>query len=206
VAYTRQTVFSSPLLTWQQVTLDEAHPQWSADFHVAATSVLLPLTHCFGCELGGQRFVCDPASALWLAPDIPYRLRRPWASQRSNLITLTTDMAAPGRAALSLTAHTSLFRWQRRLHAGTAAQLQIEEALVALLDPQQRRDRPQTLSTHAAVERAREQSPPRPNVPTHSPTLPQRPIARLSTWRASFDSARATACTPTALGCAWTWP
>jgi AraC family transcriptional regulator len=156
VAYTRQTVFSSPLLTWQQVTLDEAHPQWSADFHVAATSVLLPLTHCFGCELGGQRFVCDPASALWLAPDIPYRLRRPWASQRSNLITLTTDMAAPGRAALPLTAHTSLFRWQRRLHAGTAAPLQIEEALVALLDPQQRRERPQTLSTHAAVERARE--------------------------------------------------
>jgi AraC family transcriptional regulator len=156
MAYTRQTIFSSPLLTWQQVTLDDAHPQWSADFRVVAASVLLPLTHCFGCELGGQRFVCDPTSALWLAPDVPYRLRRPWASQRSSLITLTADIAAPGRAALPRTAHTSLLRWQRLLRGGSAEPLQIEEALVLLLRSQWRRERVGTSSIHAAVERARE--------------------------------------------------
>lgn len=156
MAYTRQTIFSSALFTWQQVTLEAAHPDWSADFRVAATSVLLPLTHCFACQLGTQRFICDPTSALWLTPNSPYRLRRPWARQRSSLISFAEDTTSPGRAAVSLSTHAALLRCQRRLLAGTVEALQVEEALVDLVQTRKLGDSPVESITHPAVERARE--------------------------------------------------
>jgi AraC family transcriptional regulator len=156
MAYRRQMLFSSSLLTWQDLTLDSAHPDWSVDFRVAATSLLMPLTHCFGCQLNTQRFICDPSSALWLTPDAPYRLRRPWAEQRSSLITLTCDVAAPGRVHMPLSAQANLFRWQRRLPSGMVEPLQIEEALVALTQRHLPAEPSETANTHKAVERARE--------------------------------------------------
>jgi AraC family transcriptional regulator len=156
MAYRRQTLFSSSLLTWQDITLDAAHPDWSDDFRVHATSLLLPLTHSFGCQLNAQRFICHPTSALWLTPDAPYHLRRPWAEQRSSLITLTCDVVAPGRVHMSLSAQASLFRWQRRLPAGMVEPLQIEEALVALTQMHMPSEPSESAATHKAVERARE--------------------------------------------------
>jgi AraC family transcriptional regulator len=156
MAYTRETIFSSALFNWQHVTLDEAHPQWSADFRVMAPSVLLPLTQCFGCQLGTHRFICDPTNVLWLAPDAPYRLRRPWAAQRSSLITLTADIAASGRASVSLKAHATLFGHHRRLQAGTVEPLQVEEALAMVLQTHRPGASSETAATHPAVERARE--------------------------------------------------
>jgi AraC family transcriptional regulator len=156
MAYTRQTLFSSDLLTWQNLTLEAAHPDWSVDFRVAATSLLLPVTHCFGCQLNSLRFVCDPTTSLWLTPDEPYRLRRPWSGQRSSLITLTVDVVAPGRAALPLSAHAALHGWQRRLRTGEVEPLAVEEALLALTQANLPVENLQASSTHRAVERARE--------------------------------------------------
>jgi AraC family transcriptional regulator len=156
MAYTRETIFSSALFTWQQVTLDAAHPHWSPDFRVSATSVLLPLTHCFGCELGPRRFICDPTSALWLTPDSPYRLRRPWAGQRSSLITFAADSAAPGRSAVSLNTHATLLRYRQRLQSGAVEPLQVEEALVALTQAHRPGAALNASAPHPAVERARE--------------------------------------------------
>ncbi len=156
MAYTRKLIFSSPLLAWHQLTLDAAHPEWSAEFRVAVSSILLPQSHCFDCQLGHQRFVCDPTTALWLTSDQPYRLRRHWAAQRSALITLQSDFGSVGRAAMPLSAHAALLLWQRRLQAGTFESLQVEEALLTLLRPHRPSETDRSTAIHPAVERARE--------------------------------------------------
>ncbi len=156
MAYTRQTLFSSTLLTWQNLTLDAAHPDWSADFRVTATSLLLPMTHCFGCQMNAVRFVCDPTTSLWLTPDEPYRMRRSWAAQKSSLITLTVDVVAAGRAALPLSVHAELHGWQQGLRTGEVEPLAVEEALLALTQTNLSVERMHASSTHQAVERARE--------------------------------------------------
>ncbi len=159
MAYARRTVFDSPLLGWHQVQLDGAHPAWSDDYRVAGFSLLLPVDLSFECRIGDGAFVCDPASALWLSPDHGYRLRRPWARQRSTLLTLVEDPGFVGRSPLPLGLQADLGRWACAVAARTMEALHVEEGLARWIDTlrsiaddgaqhQQR--------FHRAVERARE--------------------------------------------------
>jgi AraC family transcriptional regulator len=71
VPYTRDVLLAGAEIGLQQLTLDEARPGWSEPYRVTGARLLLPLEGAFGCEVGGQRWHCDAAVGLWLAPGEP---------------------------------------------------------------------------------------------------------------------------------------
>jgi AraC-like DNA-binding protein len=155
MAYSRNVVFESALLRWQEVVLVAPQPSWSETYQVEGPRLLLPLSRCLECRIGSDGFVCDPASALWLTPAQGYRLRQPWVAQRSALLIVDEDLGPSRRTPLPLSVHLSMARWTQALATCAVSTLQMEEALVDLLRrllPQgERAERP-----HRAVERARE--------------------------------------------------
>lgn len=156
MAYTRSVMFESALLNWQQVTLDAAQPGWSESYRVEGPRLLLPLTRCFECRIGADDFVCDPASALWLDPAQSYRVRRPWAGQRSALLIVDEDLGPSRRARLPLAVHLRMGRWDRALATGPFESLQLEEELLGLVRALLSEGGPREERPHRAVERARE--------------------------------------------------
>jgi AraC-like DNA-binding protein len=108
------------------------------------------------CEIAGRRFVCDALSPLWLTGAHTYRLRQPCPGQRSLLIVLGDDPAAPppGQRRLALPAPVQLARWRARHHPDTAT---LEAALLRLA-AQVAGDTlpPCSPRVQRAVERARE--------------------------------------------------
>lgn len=156
MAYTRRLLFQSPLFGWQQVRLEGAHPAWSDSYRVAGFSLLLPLDLSFECRLGDDDFVCDAASALWLSPEQAYRLRRPWARQRSTLLTLADDPGFVGRSPLPLGLQVVLSLWSQTLASPQVDALAIEESLVGWIDALHPAASHPALRPHRAVERARE--------------------------------------------------
>jgi AraC-like DNA-binding protein len=99
---------------------------------VPATRLVLPQTRFFECRTDGGAQICDPGSALWLAPGRPYRMRRPWAGQRSHLLAFADDMGRAGRAPLPLGALLTLRQWSSALACGGVEALAIEERLLGL--------------------------------------------------------------------------
>ena len=154
MAYSRTLVFQSALLGWQQVRLDAPHPAWSDEFRVDAPCLLMPLTRCFECRIDANRFVCDPASALWLSSSQPYRLRRPWSGQRSALLVVANDVGASRRCPVPLRAHVAMSRWWRQLETNCVESMQIEEALVELVASFLSDAEVVKAPPHRAVERA----------------------------------------------------
>ena len=116
----------------------------------------MPLTRCFECRIDANRFVCDPASALWLSSSQPYRLRRPWSGQRSALLVVANDVGASRRCPVPLRAHVAMSRWWRQLETNRVESMQIEEALVELVASFLSDAEVVKAPPHRAVERARE--------------------------------------------------
>jgi AraC family transcriptional regulator len=156
MTYRRETVFRTPLLSWQRLTLPVAARDWSDDYRVDSPRLLLPSAGCFECQLGMRRFVCDASTALWLTPTQTYRLRRPAAAQHSALLLIDADLGAPGRSALPLVAHLHLAVWSAAWSAGALAPLALEERIVALVHCTLPADAGAPARPHRAVERARE--------------------------------------------------
>jgi AraC family transcriptional regulator len=156
MAYRRETVFRTPLLSWQRLTLPVAACDWSDDYRVDSPRLLLPSTGCFECQLGVRRFVCDASTALWLTPAQTYRMRQPGSGQRSTLLLLDAELGASGRTALPLDAHLRLGAWSAAWSAGALAPLALEERIVALVQRTLPADSGAVVRPHRAVERARE--------------------------------------------------
>jgi AraC family transcriptional regulator len=156
MAYRRETVFHTPLLSWQRLTLQAVAGEWSDDYRVDSPRLLLPATGCFECQLGPRRFVCDASTALWLTPAQTYRMRRPATAQRSVLLLIDADLGAPGRSALPLVAHLHLGAWGAAWSSGALAPLALEERIVALVQRTLPADAGAAARPHRAVERARE--------------------------------------------------
>lgn len=116
---------------WQELTLLDAGEGWSEPHRPASPRLLLPLAGWLECEIAGRRFVCDALSPLWLTGAHPYRLRQPCPGQRSLLIVLGDDPAAPppGQRRLAGPAPMLLARWRARAPADAAA---LEAALLRL--------------------------------------------------------------------------
>lgn len=153
--YRRRVLLHTPLLCWQQLELTAAAPAWSGDYRVDGPRLLVPTRAWFECTLGSARFVCDPASALWLSPGQTYRMRQPRADQASVVLAVNEDLAPSRRASLPADAHLRLAFWVRALGRALHEPLGLEEQLAAwvravvglpLADAR----------THRAVERARE--------------------------------------------------
>ncbi len=116
---------------WQELTLLDAGEGWSDPHRPASPRLLLPLEGWLECEIAGRRFVCDALSPLWLTGAHTYRLRQPCPGQRSLLIVLGDDPAAPppGQRRLALPAPVQLARWRAHTPADTPA---LEAALLRL--------------------------------------------------------------------------
>lgn len=156
MAYARSVLFESALLTWQQVTLAASESSWSDSYRVEGPRLLLPLTRCFECRIGTDDFICDPASALWLTPSQPYRVRLPWAGQRSALLIFDEDLGPSRRARLPLAMHLRMGRWSRALAAKEFEALEVEEELLGWIRTLLPRGEAPAERPHRAVERARE--------------------------------------------------
>jgi AraC family transcriptional regulator len=132
VPYHRDKIFDSATVQWQAVTLDAADNAWSDEYRVESARLLLPLTLGFECKLASVQQFCDPQLALWLHPQQPYRMRRPWAGQRSMMITLGDADMRTGWARVPLALHLRLSQWQTRWRAQQLEALQLEESLILL--------------------------------------------------------------------------
>jgi AraC-like DNA-binding protein len=160
MAYQRTLQFETPAIVWHSVVLLDAAPGWSDRYEAASPRLVLPGDGPIGCELGGSRFVCDSLSGVWLTPAQGYRLRRPRAQQRSDVLMVNDQnlrFTKPGRTALPLSTHHQLARWRSALRTDRAAPLAMEEALFALLHAALGEcDSSAGRPAHRAVERARE--------------------------------------------------
>ncbi|MDM0013919.1 AraC family transcriptional regulator [Variovorax sp. J22P168] len=156
MAYLRDVVFRSPLLQWQRLALGSADDSWSPAYQVEAPRLLLPFSRCFECRIGDHAFSCDPASALWLRPGEPYRLRQPWAGQRSMLLIVDAELGPSRRAPLPLSAHLQLANWSQGLAQQRVEPLALEEGLLALAQELLAPEAARAVRPHRAVERARE--------------------------------------------------
>lgn len=156
MAYRRDSVFETPLLHWQQLTLLSADAGWTDPYRVDSPRLLLPASSCFEASLGRATFVCDPGSALWLTPEESYRLKYRWIGQRSTLLCLAADLGPSRRAAVPLSAHLRLGLWRQAAADGETEALALEEQLAALVAELLPHDATRTEQPHRAVERARE--------------------------------------------------
>lgn len=170
--YRRTVRFESPLVAWHEIELTEPAPQWSGAYRPESPRLMVPGSRWVEAELRGERFVCDALSPLWLTPATPYRMRQPFAGQRSLVLVFGGAAAeavqgheADGRAAaprrlrrprLDPAAHWALARCRATLEAGEADRLQLEEAVLALLPLPQATAGDEAAAAHRAVERARE--------------------------------------------------
>jgi AraC family transcriptional regulator len=158
MSYQRQTIFQTPLLTWQRVVLDESRDTWSPEYHVESARLLMPLMWCFDCRLTSlsRPFVCDATSALWLSPESGYRMRRPWCKQSSEMFVVDVALGPARRVAIPLDAHVRLRAWRAAQSNGTVDALELEENVSAFISGVLSVDCVKTPSPHRAVERARE--------------------------------------------------
>ena len=154
--YERRTLFESELVAMEQVTLQAAAPAWSDEYEVASLRLLLPMTQSFECRLGAGNWTCDARVALWLSPQQPYRLRRPWPRQSSLLLTLRDADGCAGRREVAPAARAGLALLRSRWRRGQAARLEVEEGLLAFAQSLRRDADEASSAPHPAVERARE--------------------------------------------------
>jgi AraC-like DNA-binding protein len=155
VPYRRLTLLHTPVLDWQEARLLAAQPGWSDEYRVDGPRLLLPQAGPLDCRLGGRRFSCDAASALWLTPRQAYRLRQPVAGQVSMVIALPGLHGAAGRRELAATDLLGLALLRRRWLARRADALEVEEHLLAWAG-RLVADADSGDAVHPAAERARE--------------------------------------------------
>jgi AraC-like DNA-binding protein len=135
---------------------------------------MVPGSHWVEAEQRGERFVCDALSPLWLTPAEPYRMRQPFAGQRSVVLIFGAGTssgaddevgvrsATPSgcRPRLGPEAHWRLARCRAALDAGAPDRLALEEAALELLPSAASTASAEvagaSLRPHRAVERARE--------------------------------------------------
>jgi AraC family transcriptional regulator len=164
--YDRFVRFETAAVAWQDLVLLEAAPHWSPPYEPASPRLLLPQGGPLGCDIDGDRFVCDALSGIWLTPAQPYRLRQPLALQRCTVLVLEDGGGGPftqdptfemsRRARLPLSLHVQLARWRSALRSGSQETLALEEGLLAVLRMALERATDERRHSHRAVERARE--------------------------------------------------
>ncbi|MCW5635281.1 MAG: helix-turn-helix transcriptional regulator [Rubrivivax sp.] len=163
--YQRTIRYTSPLLAWHEIELTEPAPQWSGAYRPETARLVLPGSCWLQAEQAGERFVCDALSPLWLTPERPYRLRQPFAGQRSVVLIVgaradlppAASRAVARRPRLGAAALWRLAQCRAALDA-RPDRLAFEEAALSLL-PGDGPDDGQGVApppTHRAVERARE--------------------------------------------------
>lgn len=149
--YRRTVRYESPLVAWHEIELTEPAPQWSAAYRPESPRLMVPGSRWVEAEQRGERFVCDALSPLWLTPALPYRMRQPFAGQRSLVLVFggaATEAAQghdvaggdgtphhPHRPRLDAAAHWTLARCRAALDAGELDRLALEEAVLGLLPP-----------------------------------------------------------------------
>lgn len=131
--YHRAVRYASPLLAWHELELTEAVPAWSDHYRPDSPRLMLPASHWIEAEQGGQRFVCDSLSPLWLTPALPYRMRQPFKGQRSVVLVFGGEHLPRRRLVLSPRALWMLTACRALLDAGAPDRLALEEAALALL-------------------------------------------------------------------------
>lgn len=170
--YRRTIRYESPLFAWHELELTEPAPQWSSAYRPETPRLMVPGSRWVEAEQRGARFVCDALSPLWLTPAQPYRMRQPFAGQRSVVLIFGSAAAAdqdpqegatgappPGaRPRLGPRAQWTLARCRAALDAGAPDRLAMDEAVLglwpaALADPVAE---DADVRPHRAVERARE--------------------------------------------------
>ncbi len=170
--YRRTVRYESALVAWHEIELTEPAPQWSSAYRPESPRLMVPGSHWVEAEQRGERFVCDALSPLWLTPAQPYRMRQPFAGQRSVVLVfgagacpsaddeegVGSTTRSGGRPRLGPAVHWRLARCRAALDAGAPDRLALEEAALGLLpaavgsaSPACAEPRP-----HRAVERARE--------------------------------------------------
>jgi AraC family transcriptional regulator len=156
VSYRTSVIFETSLLSWQQLTLEDAAAAWSDEYRVAGPRLLLPLTSCLGFRIAADTFLCDAATAVFLTPEQPYRMRRPYAAQRSMLITVAGDLGPGGRSTFPLASHLKLRRWMRAARGRQVDTLALEEGLLGLARDASPARATVPARSHRASEAARE--------------------------------------------------
>jgi hypothetical protein len=147
MAYRRDSIFETPLLQWQQLTLLSADAGWTDAYRVDSPRLLLlPAGACFEASLGRASFVCDPGSALWLSPEDSCRLKYRWIGQRSALMCVAADLGPSRRVAVPLSAHLRLGLWRQAVAHGEAEVLALERRVLLALPP-----RPHLPRVHRAL-------------------------------------------------------
>lgn len=156
--YKRVVRLQTSLLGWHDITLLESAPGWSIGYRAASPRMLLPQAKWIEYEIRGRRFVGDSLCPLWLTPDHEYRMRQPWAGQRS--VALILGESFPGvparRPVLSGGALMRLWQCAKALDSSGVDLLDVEERLIAFLQDTLFEEIQTTRGTHRAIERARE--------------------------------------------------
>jgi AraC family transcriptional regulator len=132
--YTRLVKLQTPLAAWHELTLLETRPDWSEAYRAASPRLLLPRSHWIECELAGRRSVCDSVSPLWVTPDTEYRLRQPWAGQRSAVLIVDAPLPASRRPPmLRPAALLRLARCAMALERQSVDALALEEQVITVV-------------------------------------------------------------------------
>jgi AraC family transcriptional regulator len=157
--YLRHVRYHSPLLAWHDIELAEPAPGWSERYQADSPRLLVPATGWIEAEQAGTRFVRDALSPLELLPERPYRVRQPFAGQRSVALIFSPAALEPAgaglRPRLGPAAHWRLARCRATLDGPAPDRLALEEALLGLWAAA-RGEADAQVKPHRAVERARE--------------------------------------------------
>ncbi len=157
--YARTVRLETPLVCWQDVRLIESAPAWGPTYAPPTPRLLWPQSQWLECEIGGESFVADPITPVWLTPERGYRLRQPCTGQRSVLLALRPDipLRSPERPRLNTTLQLSWSYLAAATLSGFADALAVEEWLAELMHADAAtRPTATTRRTRRAVERARE--------------------------------------------------
>jgi AraC family transcriptional regulator len=156
--YHRDIRFSSALVGWHELRLLEAQADWGDEHQPATPRLVLPLSRWIECRIEGRALACDAISPLWLTPDSPYRLRQPWADQRSLVLVLHGELPGPvpRRPRLSAALQWQLARQAALIGAGQGDALALDELVGALTQDEGAAAARVTARARRAVERARQ--------------------------------------------------
>jgi AraC family transcriptional regulator len=154
--YSRQPVFRSAFLDWQQIRLHTPECAWSEAYRVVAPRLVVPLSGSVECRLAGPAFTCDPLSGVWLTPEQNYRLKQPWRDQQSWVLIFDAEPVSSRAVTIGLAGQVALRRLRAAWAAGRIDTLAMEEKLIALWYQTVLPQSSSAPAPHRAVERAKD--------------------------------------------------
>lgn len=154
--YLRQSLYQSAALSWQQLTLRDAHCAWSDPYFVASGRLAIPLNHGFSCDVAGRVRFCDPFMAIWLTPERAYRLRHIRCEQTLAVIAADLPQQRVREIRVPMQTQLQLRRWSAECRTGRMEELQVEENCFAFLEHVLEMQLAAPPKISRAVERTRE--------------------------------------------------